>query len=943
MYETGIKRKGKCGENVFWQIDYDGNLIIDGTGPMSNWNNESDVPWHNLRNFINNVSFYGQVTTIGNYAFKNCKNITNITVPESVTSIGVYSFGICNQLTDISLHDNITSVGNYAFAYCPLLTNITIPDSVTDFGIGVFCGCQTLTNVSLPKNLTAIGRDTFNGCSKLETILIPNSVTDIGRGAFRECTMLKDIKLPDNITDIEYGAFWNCKELEKIKLPNKLINIDGYAFVYCTALKELTLSTNIKNIGEYAFYTCTALKDINYYGDETNWENITIASGNTPLLSAKINFVTVPKISINYSSISLEMGKTLELFVSAEDEIDISNITWSSSDTNIAVVDDMGVVTAINAGDTVITATTGDGINSVACTIKVLPIAVESLTLDKTNINMYIGDTDKIVAKITPDNATNKSIVWESSDTDIVYVENGVVTAKKPGTAIITAKSGDGRYKAECIIEVTTIVISNIIIDKSNITLKCGEYTTIMYTTEPENATDKTVVWSSSDDKIASVSNGIVKGIRNGIVVITASNLDGSIKAECTVSVIPSTIAVTGITLKESTALISIGEKKTLHASILPNDATNADILWSSNNNNVITVSDSGVIEGVSEGKAIVTAKTIDGGFTADCEIEVSGKIGEKVHKPISSIISGYVEEGTEITLISPTKGATIYYTTDGNIPTENSTKYTAPIVIDRNTELKTIAVREYMNPSDIESFYYQIADSSTPLIHIIAESDGKNVGDEINVSVIITGNSGAAGGSLNLVYENENVELLSATTGDCIRSANPIINTNYRDDSIRIVWASTTGLTSGGIILNAKFKILNNDRDAVYFTIDRVKIADIGSKKITSLSRGGVLSLTSVKETHLYNTNSKISDNKDSIDISVATTANIGATMMIGVYDEKGKMISVQYENIQNVNKNYSIAFKKPVTSGQIVKVFVWNSLNSLMPMSSMETISVK
>ena len=133
------------------------------------------------------------VTSIGRYAFQECRGLTSIDIPNSVTSIGEYAFDYCSGLTSVTIGNSVTSIGKYAFWGCTGLTSVTIPNSVTSIGESAFDDCTGLTSVTIGNSVTSIGNWAFYRCSGLTSIDIPNSVTSIGECAFFRCSGLTDI------------------------------------------------------------------------------------------------------------------------------------------------------------------------------------------------------------------------------------------------------------------------------------------------------------------------------------------------------------------------------------------------------------------------------------------------------------------------------------------------------------------------------------------------------------------------------------------------------------------------------------------------------------------------------------------------------------------------------------------------------------------------------
>ena len=268
------------------------------------------------------------------------------------------------------------------------------------------------------------------------------------------------------------------------------------------------------------------------------------------------------------------------------------------------------------------------------------PIAVEGITLDKTTATVEEGATVTLTATVTPENATDKTVTWSTSNEAIATVSGGVVTGVKAGEVTITAKAGD--KSATCTVTVTAkqgtedpedpIVVTGITLDKTTATVEEGATVTLTATVTPGNATDKTVTWSTSNETIATVSGGVVTGVKAGEVTITAKAGDKSATCTVTVTAKQSTedpddpIAVEGITLDKTTATVEEGATVTLTATVTPENATDKTVTWSTSNEAIATVS-GGVVTGVKAGEVTITAKA--GDKSATCTVTVTAAATE--------------------------------------------------------------------------------------------------------------------------------------------------------------------------------------------------------------------------------------------------------------------------------------------------------------------------
>ena len=322
--------------------------------------------------------------------------------------------------------------------------------------------------------------------------------------------------------------------------------------------------------------------------------------------------VEVSSVSLNTATIEMVEGETFNLVATVlPKDAEYDKVIWASSNASVARVNS-GTVTAIKEGITTITASAGG--KSATCSVKVSTrvVAVTSITLDKTSLSMKVGETETITATVNPDNASDKSVVWGSSDVSIATVSDGKVTAKKSGTAIITAKSGS--CIAECTITVS-VDVESFTLDKTSLELTVGETEQLTATVKPDDATDKNVTWTSSDESVAKVDNGKVTAIKSGKATITAKCCGKTV--ECAVTV---TVPTGAVTLDKTSLSLAVGETAQLTATVKPDNATDKNVTWTSSDESVAKV-DNGYVVAVKEGEAIISASV--GSVSASCKVVV--------------------------------------------------------------------------------------------------------------------------------------------------------------------------------------------------------------------------------------------------------------------------------------------------------------------------------
>ena len=266
-------------------------------------------------------------------------------------------------------------------------------------------------------------------------------------------------------------------------------------------------------------------------------------------------------------------------------------------------------------------------ITPVVITATSCAISVTGVKLIEKDISLCIGETNKLNATVLPEEATNKDVTWYSSNTSVASVDqNGTVKGVGKGNAVITVKTNSGGFKATCQVTVNEYIhVQSVRLSKHNVTIIHRQTETLTAIVLPINAFDKSVTWASSDESVASVDqNGKITAVEVGTAVITVTTTDGEFKDTCDITVVP--IPVESVEINRKNIALGEGDSKTLKATILPENAADKKVTWTSSNNEAVTVDSTGKITGVAAGEADITVKTNDGGKTDVCHVFVLEK-----------------------------------------------------------------------------------------------------------------------------------------------------------------------------------------------------------------------------------------------------------------------------------------------------------------------------
>ena len=348
--------------------------------------------------------------------------------------------------------------------------------------------------------------------------------------------------------------------------------------------------------------------------------------------------VLAESVTLDKTTLSLLKGESAALTATvAPNDTDDKTLTWSTSNANVATVNN-GTVMAVGAGNATITVTTANG-KTATCEV-IVNVLASAVTLNKTELSLIKGNTETLTATVDPEDTTDKTLTWASSAESVATVTDGKVTAVGAGTATITVTTANGKT-ATC--EVTVSVLaSHVRLNKHSISLLKGASDTLIATVSPDDVADKTVTWSTSNASVATVENGVVTAVSAGSATITVTTANGKTDT-CYVMV---SILPTGITLDKTLAQILESETTTLIATISPSDATDKTIQWTTSNASVAVVAN-GVITAMSPGTATITA-TDSEGHTATCTVTVTAiGIGFKTLSVDGYTVSGKVSNTT--------------------------------------------------------------------------------------------------------------------------------------------------------------------------------------------------------------------------------------------------------------------------------------------------------
>lgn len=490
------------------------------------------------------------------------------------------------------------------------LQSISLPESIKE--IRCIFNFQNLTSINVPLNIEYLG-EMYNTNIQFDsdTLYIPASVkTYWDRWANNnyknarneedntrnENGRIKCIYLPEGLETFWVVALHNGAKVDihiKAKIPPTIKN--GY------------LNSNT------IVYVPIGYKDV--YKTTDGWKKATI-----------LEEIYAEHISINVPSVMY----TNETYSLTADFIPTNttfkDVIWSSSDNNILSVSKSGECTTKTCGEVQVTAMSADKSCSATKTIHVYS-HTSGISISENSLTMNVGSIAALQASTLPLETSDGQIEWSSSNDMIASVDNeGTIKAIGRGNCTIKATSVDGGVTASC--EVTVIQpVESVTLEQHNMTMKVGDTANLYALVAPTTADNKTLIWSSSDEEVATVDEkGNITALKGGTVTIKVVSEDNQEATDVCNVVISQ--PVTGVNIDKSTiTLEGIGATATLTSTIIPEGASNTEVKWTSSNESICIVSN-GTVVAVGEGTCVIIATTEDGGYIATCTVTVTNATG---------------------------------------------------------------------------------------------------------------------------------------------------------------------------------------------------------------------------------------------------------------------------------------------------------------------------
>jgi len=567
--------------------------------------------------------------------------------PFKITADGVLVRYVGNA-EFVIIPNTVNDIRGKAFANNANIKTVVIPASVNTIHNQAFVNCVNLTNVTVLAKEINIAKSAFNG-EKPNFYTVVNSdaaAFAVSRGFYVESNLIpldQNYRLTTGVQRTYRIYITNGRAISYISSnPNvATVNASGIVQTVNAGTAQITVAladgqTRILTVyveAPTASLSSTSmtmkvgdsklLTVNNLAGRSVTWSssNANVASVNGGMvfanasgsctitaslsdgttLTCSVTVQSQPRPSLNKTTLNMKVGDTGMLYVNNRGN---RGVTWSSSNANVASVSG-GKVSAKAAGSCTITARLSDGI-TLTCKVNVAQKTQPKPSLNKTTLNLKVGES----AMLTVNNRGNRSVTWSSSNANVASVNGGRVSAKAAGSCTITARLSDGTTLT-CKVNVTQKSQPKASLNKTSLSLKVGETARLSV----NNRGNRKVTWSTSNSKIAAVSRGKVTARGAGSCIITAKLSDGT-TLSCVVTVAQKSQPKPSLNTTKYTLRVGKTYK------LVVNNLGNNRVTWESNNVNIATVDQYGVITGVKAGKCIISAR-LSNGTVLQCRVTV--------------------------------------------------------------------------------------------------------------------------------------------------------------------------------------------------------------------------------------------------------------------------------------------------------------------------------
>ena len=351
--------------------------------------------------------------TLAKYAFSSCRNVETVILPDSLQRIEQYAFSSCEKLVDLNFPAGLTSINDNAFNYCKSLR-------VADFSKSV--------------NLTSIGGYAFDYCSALETVNVPESVNYIGSYAFRECRALTNLTVYGK-TPAQLGEY----AFRRVNTDVCALTIPTSSFYDYLTAAQWGAFVQMRKAIDVMLDEGAAMTYINNASVNEDDENAMPTTRSSNMADLQGDAVVK-----DGSSVYVKKNETVSFFIHPEENVMIKQVFFNEEDVTAQVVNNVFTTPQVEDKSSLRVTLTSSG-----------PIAVQRIELNHEELILKIAESAQLIATVLPRNATNKGVIWTSSNEQVATVsESGRVQALKAGNAVITAISEEGTVTASCALTV---------------------------------------------------------------------------------------------------------------------------------------------------------------------------------------------------------------------------------------------------------------------------------------------------------------------------------------------------------------------------------------------------------------------------------------------------------------------------------------------------------